>query len=160
MTMISSPIPAWCVQEACLCLFISPIRITSRIIYFAATGYATARASWSRPSIHSVENRASSPCYPVQGCEATRRIIQYVCFPFSCLMRRAIAHLDCVAVLDLFECPEDDIAFIVMEQWCPQLFSDSSPCCLHSFLGAVKQFVEVNLPRSAMLCLEILTTFQ
>ncbi|KAG2020193.1 other/AgaK1 protein kinase [Coprinopsis cinerea AmutBmut pab1-1] len=47
-----------------------------------------------------------------------------------------------IPLLDLFECHEDHIAFIVMEQWSPELFTESSPCCPEGFLLAVRQLLE------------------
>ncbi|CAK5277681.1 unnamed protein product [Mycena citricolor] len=48
----------------------------------------------------------------------------------------------CIPVLDVIELPEDDLAFIVMEQWSSQLVVDSDPCCLRLFLAALRQAIE------------------
>ena len=47
------------------------------------------------------------------------------------------------AILDTIEAPDDDIGFIVMEEWSPQLLI-GSPCCLRLFLGAIRQFIDVS----------------
>ncbi|KAK0450906.1 kinase-like domain-containing protein [Armillaria borealis] len=46
------------------------------------------------------------------------------------------------AVLDLVVVPDDDLAFIVMEEWSSQLIADGGPCCLRLFLGALRQCIE------------------
>ncbi|KAJ3545170.1 hypothetical protein NMY22_g2540 [Coprinellus aureogranulatus] len=47
------------------------------------------------------------------------------------------------AILDIFECAEDRIAFIVMEEWSSQLIPASGgPCCPVLFLDAVRQWIE------------------
>jgi len=48
----------------------------------------------------------------------------------------------CIPVLDLIEVEDDDLAFIVMEQWSSQLIDDEVPCCLRLFLAALRQCVE------------------
>lgn len=48
-----------------------------------------------------------------------------------------------VAILGLIEIPKDDIAFIVMEEWSPQLVPET-PCSLRLFLGALRQCIEVS----------------
>jgi len=48
------------------------------------------------------------------------------------------------AVLDLFEISNDGIAFIVMEEWSSQLITSAGPCCLKSFLAALRQVIEVR----------------
>ena len=48
------------------------------------------------------------------------------------------------AVLDLFEMHNDRIAFIVMEEWSPRLIPSAGPCCLKSFLEALRQSIEVR----------------
>lgn len=47
-----------------------------------------------------------------------------------------------IPVLDLFGIPEDQIAFIVMEEWSSQLIPDSGPCCLRLFLASLRQCIE------------------
>ncbi|KAF8964711.1 kinase-like domain-containing protein [Flammula alnicola] len=47
-----------------------------------------------------------------------------------------------IPVLDLFELPDDDIAFIVMEEWSSQLITSSGPCCFNLFLSALHQCIE------------------
>jgi hypothetical protein len=53
-----------------------------------------------------------------------------------------------VAVLALIEAPTEQIGFIVMEEWSPQLFAEiPTP---QQFLGCLRQCVEVSLwPRPA-----------
>ncbi|KAF9264651.1 kinase-like protein [Marasmius fiardii PR-910] len=46
----------------------------------------------------------------------------------------------CIPVLDLVE--EGELGFIIMEQWSPQLIPDGGPCCLKSFLSAIRQCIE------------------
>ncbi|KAJ4487927.1 kinase-like domain-containing protein [Lentinula aciculospora] len=46
------------------------------------------------------------------------------------------------AVHDLIDVAEDDIAFIVMEQWSSQLVINDAPCCLQLFLAAIRQCIE------------------
>lgn len=46
------------------------------------------------------------------------------------------------AVLDLIPVPEDDMGFIVQEEWSPQLVS-STPCSLRGLLRALRQCIEV-----------------
>ncbi|GLB34926.1 putative protein kinase [Lyophyllum shimeji] len=46
-----------------------------------------------------------------------------------------------IPVLDLIEVRDDDIGFIVMEEWSPQLIADR-PCCLGLFLAALRQCIE------------------
>ncbi|KAJ7709873.1 kinase-like domain-containing protein [Mycena rosella] len=48
----------------------------------------------------------------------------------------------CIPVLDLIEVDEDNLAFIVMEQWSSQLIDDDGPCCLALFLAALRQCIE------------------
>ncbi len=48
-----------------------------------------------------------------------------------------------LAILGLIEVPEDNLAFIVMEEWSPQLVSDV-PCTLRNFFGAIRQCIEVR----------------
>ena len=48
------------------------------------------------------------------------------------------------AVLDLFGVHNDRIAFIVMEEWSSRLISSTGPCCLKSFLEALRQCIEVR----------------
>ncbi|KAJ7449842.1 kinase-like domain-containing protein [Mycena latifolia] len=48
----------------------------------------------------------------------------------------------CIPVLDLIEVEEDNLAFIVMEQWSSQLIDDEVPCCLGLFLAALRQCIE------------------
>jgi len=48
----------------------------------------------------------------------------------------------CIPVLDLIEVDEENIAFIVMEQWSSQLIGDNIPCTLGLFLAAVRQCIE------------------
>lgn len=44
----------------------------------------------------------------------------------------------------MIEAPDDEIGFIVMEEWSPQLIN-GSPCCLRLFLGAMQQCIDVGL---------------
>jgi len=48
----------------------------------------------------------------------------------------------CIPVLDIIEICEEDLAFIVMEQWSSQLIADDGVCCLALFLAAVRQCIE------------------
>ncbi|KAJ7109408.1 kinase-like domain-containing protein [Mycena epipterygia] len=48
----------------------------------------------------------------------------------------------CIPVLDLIEVDEENLAFIVMEQWSSQLIADEVPCCLGLFLNALRQCIE------------------
>ena len=48
-----------------------------------------------------------------------------------------------IAILDLIDVPADNLGFIVMEEWSPQLVSDV-PCTLRLFLGAIRQCIEVR----------------
>lgn len=52
-------------------------------------------------------------------------------------------------MLDFIEIIEDDIVFIVMEEWSSQLLSDT-PCCLRLFLGALRQSIEVKALTSVL----------
>ncbi|TFK42554.1 kinase-like domain-containing protein [Crucibulum laeve] len=47
-----------------------------------------------------------------------------------------------IPVLDLIEVEEDEIVFIVMEEWSSQLIIDDGPCCLKLFLAALRQCIE------------------
>lgn len=49
-----------------------------------------------------------------------------------------------LAVLDMVEVYNDQIAFIVMEEWSPQLIPGNGPCCLSLFLAALRQCIEVH----------------
>ncbi|KAF5365732.1 hypothetical protein D9758_003295 [Tetrapyrgos nigripes] len=55
---------------------------------------------------------------------------------------RAQSMNHCIPVLDLVQVPEDDTAFIVMEEWSSQLIPDSGPCSLKLFLEAIRQCIE------------------
>jgi len=46
-----------------------------------------------------------------------------------------------IPVLDLLEIVDDELVLIVMEEWSPQLLTDT-PCCLRLFLGALRQCIE------------------
>ncbi|KAJ6496714.1 kinase-like domain-containing protein [Mycena vitilis] len=48
----------------------------------------------------------------------------------------------CIPVLDLIKLDDDDLGFIVMEQWSSQLIVDGGPCSLDLFLAALRQCVE------------------
>ncbi|KAF9482784.1 kinase-like protein [Pholiota conissans] len=48
----------------------------------------------------------------------------------------------CIPVLDLFESMDDDIAFIIMEEWSSELIPNAGPCCLNVFLSALRQCIE------------------
>ncbi|KAK0210795.1 kinase-like domain-containing protein [Desarmillaria ectypa] len=48
----------------------------------------------------------------------------------------------CIPVLDLVVVPDDELAFIVMEEWSSQLIANGGPCCLGLFLGALRQCIE------------------
>ncbi|KAJ6502513.1 kinase-like domain-containing protein [Mycena sanguinolenta] len=48
----------------------------------------------------------------------------------------------CIPVLDLIEVEEEELGFIVMEQWSSQLIDDEVPCCLGLFLAALRQCIE------------------
>ncbi|KAF8894646.1 kinase-like domain-containing protein [Infundibulicybe gibba] len=48
-----------------------------------------------------------------------------------------------IPVLDLIEVADDDIVFIVMEEWSSQLITETRPCCLTLFLRAIRQCIEV-----------------
>ncbi|KAF8238639.1 hypothetical protein L208DRAFT_1387335 [Tricholoma matsutake] len=47
-----------------------------------------------------------------------------------------------IPVLDFVEVMDDDIVFIVMEEWSSQFITDSPPCCLQVFLRALRQCIE------------------
>jgi len=47
-----------------------------------------------------------------------------------------------IPVLDFIEVNDDDIVFIVMEQWSPHLIPGDGPCCLRLFLAALRQCIE------------------
>jgi len=47
-----------------------------------------------------------------------------------------------IPVLDLFELPDDNIAFIVMEEWSSNLMASLGPCCMVRFLSALRQCIE------------------
>ena len=49
----------------------------------------------------------------------------------------------CVAILDLIEVSESNLAFIVMEEWSPNFVPDP-PSTLRLFLGALRQCIEVS----------------
>lgn len=61
--------------------------------------------------------------------------LQYAVGPILCFS----------AVLDLFGMHNDRIAFIVMEEWSSGLIPSTGPCCLKSFLEALRQCIEVRL---------------
>jgi len=46
-----------------------------------------------------------------------------------------------IPVIDFVEIIKDNVVFIVMEEWSPQLITDP-PCCLKGFLGALRQCIE------------------
>ncbi|KAG6900868.1 hypothetical protein C0993_009986 [Termitomyces sp. T159_Od127] len=46
-----------------------------------------------------------------------------------------------IPVLDFIEVVDDDVVFIVMEEWSPQLITDT-PCCMRLFLTALRQCLE------------------
>ncbi|KAG6814368.1 hypothetical protein H0H92_010954 [Tricholoma furcatifolium] len=46
-----------------------------------------------------------------------------------------------IPVLDFVEVVEDEIVFIVMEEWSSQLITDT-PCCMKLFLSALRQCIE------------------
>ncbi|KAG6832134.1 hypothetical protein H0H87_002446 [Tephrocybe sp. NHM501043] len=46
-----------------------------------------------------------------------------------------------IPVLDFVEVIEDDLVFIVMEEWSSQLITDT-PCCMRLFLSALRQCIE------------------
>ncbi|KAJ6596924.1 kinase-like domain-containing protein [Mycena vulgaris] len=48
----------------------------------------------------------------------------------------------CIPVLDLIEIYEENLAFIVMEQWSSQLLEHEIPCSLSLFLAALRQCIE------------------
>ncbi|PPQ83325.1 hypothetical protein CVT25_003964 [Psilocybe cyanescens] len=47
-----------------------------------------------------------------------------------------------IPVLDQFKIPEDDMAFIVMEEWSSNLIASLGPCCMPRFLSALRQCIE------------------
>ncbi|TFK29965.1 hypothetical protein FA15DRAFT_663277 [Coprinopsis marcescibilis] len=47
-----------------------------------------------------------------------------------------------IPVLDIFECYEDRVAFLVMEEWSSHLLSDYDPYCLDVFLSVMRQAIE------------------
>ncbi|KAH7914692.1 kinase-like protein [Hygrophoropsis aurantiaca] len=47
----------------------------------------------------------------------------------------------CIPILDLIDVPEDDLSFVVMEEWSPHLFAEI-PCCRRQFLRALEQCIE------------------
>lgn len=49
------------------------------------------------------------------------------------------------AVLDLVEMPCEDVALIVMEEWSPQLITDT-PCCMQAFLVSFSARLTENAP--------------
>lgn len=74
--------------------------------------------------------------------------------PMNHTIRESFLLLDCIvqwdlffcfsAVLDLFGVHNDRIAFIVMEEWSSRLIPSTGPCCLKSFLEALRQCIEVR----------------
>ncbi|KAF9013848.1 hypothetical protein BDQ17DRAFT_1418801 [Cyathus striatus] len=48
-----------------------------------------------------------------------------------------------IPILDLVEVHEDQVAFIVMEEWSSQLVVTDCPCCVPLFLSALRQCIEV-----------------
>jgi hypothetical protein len=51
---------------------------------------------------------------------------------------------------------EDEIGFIVMEEWSPQLVTDP-PCCMRMFLGALQQCIDVGLSIESVPKIRLLT---
>ncbi|KAI5123366.1 hypothetical protein M0805_001787 [Coniferiporia weirii] len=47
-----------------------------------------------------------------------------------------------IPVLDLIEVPEEDVGFIVQEEWSSQLIDPSNPCSERDFLRAIRQCIE------------------
>ncbi|KAH7926315.1 hypothetical protein BV22DRAFT_1033031 [Leucogyrophana mollusca] len=47
----------------------------------------------------------------------------------------------CIPILDIIDAPQDDISFVVMEEWSPHLFAEI-PCCRRQFLRALEQCIE------------------
>ncbi|KAH9484256.1 hypothetical protein JR316_0003736 [Psilocybe cubensis] len=47
-----------------------------------------------------------------------------------------------IPVLDQFTVPEDDMAFIIMEEWSTNLVASLGPCCMTRFLLAMRQCIE------------------
>ena len=50
-----------------------------------------------------------------------------------------------LAVVDLIEVPESQLAFIVQEEWSSEIIDTENPCPLPSFLRALHQCIEVSL---------------
>ena len=48
-----------------------------------------------------------------------------------------------IAVLDLIEVQDADIAFIVQEEWSSQIIHPENPCSPSHFLRAIRQCIEV-----------------
>ncbi|KAI0797918.1 kinase-like domain-containing protein [Abortiporus biennis] len=64
-------------------------------------------------------------------------VVKYMSHPQ--LRRDPRNHL--IPIFDLIEVPIDQIAFIVMEEWSPQLITET-PCTLRLFLGCLRQCIE------------------
>ena len=64
--------------------------------------------------------------------------------PVNCSTAMKYFDIKPTAILDMIEAPGDDVGFIVMEEWSPQLLI-GSPCSLRLFLGAMQQFIDVSL---------------
>ncbi|KAJ3903927.1 kinase-like domain-containing protein [Lentinula edodes] len=77
----------------------------------------------------------------VKAVHRESRELDIIRFLSSPAMRRQPMN-HCIPVLDLIDVPEDDIAFIVMEQWSSHLVINDAPCCLQLFLSAVRQCIE------------------
>lgn len=65
-------------------------------------------------------------------------------FSANCSTIFKYSDIESIAILDMIEAPDDEIGFIVMEEWSPQLIN-GSPCCLRLFLGAMQQCIDVGL---------------
>ncbi|KAJ4000752.1 kinase-like domain-containing protein [Lentinula boryana] len=77
----------------------------------------------------------------VKAVHRRSRELEIIRFLSSPAMRRHPMN-HCIPVHDLIEVAEDNIAFIVMEQWSPQLIINDAPCCLRLFLAAIRSCVE------------------
>ncbi|KAE9396077.1 kinase-like protein [Gymnopus androsaceus JB14] len=77
----------------------------------------------------------------IKAVHRESRELDIIRFLSSPKMRRQPMN-HCIPVHDLIDIVEDDIAFIVMEEWSSQLIIHDAPCCLGLFLAAIRQCIE------------------
>ncbi|KAJ7063326.1 kinase-like domain-containing protein [Mycena amicta] len=74
----------------------------------------------------------------VHRCSRELAVIRFLSSPL--LRQDPMNH--CIPILDIVEVEDDNVAFIVMEQWSSQLIDDDGPCSLRLFLAAIRQCIE------------------